>query len=286
MFKLGVDTWLWASTFEERHLFCIDEAERLGAEAIDFSINDPLVFPAEGAKRRMKDSPMTAITSTALPLSCNPISPDKRERDNALDFMKRLVDITAMLGARITGGVNHSASGYHSGKVRSQQEIDWAAEYLRRLTEYAAPCGVTIAMEPVKRFESHFMNTAQQALDMIALVGADNLKVHLDTFHMNIEEADFAAAILACGDKLAHMHLVDSNRGAPGMGHAPWIEIMKALKAIDYQGAGCIETFNPQTLDETCMMTYLTRRFAQTPAELVKSGFAYLRAIETIVYGG
>ena len=286
MFKLGVDTWLWASTFEERHLSCIDEAERLGAEAIDFSINAPFQFPAEGAAKRMKDSPMMAITSTALPMSCNPISPAKMERDAALDFMKRMVDITAMMGAKITGGVNHSASGYHSGKLRSQQEIDWAAEYLRRLTEYAGPIGVTIAMEPVKRFESHFMNTARQALEMIDLVGADNLKVHLDTFHMNIEEADFAQAILACGDKLAHMHLVDSNRGAPGMGHVPWIEIMKALKAIDYKGAGCIETFNPETLDETCTMTYLTRRFARTSAELVKSGIKYLRAIETVVYGG
>jgi D-psicose/D-tagatose/L-ribulose 3-epimerase len=285
MFKLGVDTWLWTSVFEEEHLYCIDEAERLGANAIDFSINDPWKFPTKKATERMKDSGMTVITSTALPLSYNPISPEKTERDAALEFMKRLVDITAMLGANVTGGVNHSASGYHSGKPRSEQELDWCAEYLRKLTDYARPNGIDIAMEPVKRFESHFINTAAQALDMIERVGAYNLKVHLDTFHMNIEEADFTEAILACGDKLVHLHLADSNRGAPGMGHVPWLDVFKALKKIGYTGAGCIETFNPETLDETGKMTYLTRRFAKTPRELVQSGFRYLNAVGTITYG-
>ena len=280
--KLGVDTWLWASVFEDRHLYCIEEASRLGAEAIDFSINDPKVFPAREAAKRVVDAGLEAVTSTALPQPFNPISPSASERDAALDFMKRLVDITAMLGAKVTGGVNYAASGYHSGKPRTRQEIEWCAEYLRRLTDYAASCDVSVAMEPVKRFESHFMNTAAQALEMIGLVGADNLKVHLDTFHMNIEEADPAGAIRSCGDRLAHMHLVDSNRGAPGMGHVPWVEIMQALDDIGYAGAGCIETFNPETLEETCGMTYLTRRFADTPKALVIRGFETLRAAQVL----
>ena len=285
MFKMGVDTWLWAATFRKEHLFCIDEAEKLGAEAIDFSINDPFVFPVKEAAARMKDSPMTAVTSTALPLQSNPISPERCERDRALDFMKKLVEVTAELGAGVSGGVNHAASGYHSGHCRTQQEIDWCAEYLTRLTDFARGYGVTIAMEPVKRFESHFMNTAQQALEMIDFVGAPNLKVHLDTFHMNIEEADLPGAILACGDKLAHMHLVDSNRGTPGMGHIDWVRILRALKQINYTGAGCLETFNPETIEETCGMTYLTRRFAQTSAELVQIGFKMLRDAANVVYG-
>lgn len=122
-------------------------------------------------------------------------------------------------------------------------------------------------------------------MELIDLVGADNIKVHLDTFHMNIEEDDIPGAIRLCGDKLAYMHLVDSNRGTPGMGHIPWLDVFKALKDIDYHGAGCVETFNPQRLDEIAPLTYLTRRFADTPEELAEQGLRYLKAARTMVYG-
>ena len=283
MFRLGVDTWLWACTFEEKHLGCIAESKELGAQVIDFSINDPFVFPAQEAAELVRKYEIDSVTSTALPLSCNPISPVKEEREAAKRFLKKLIDVTVELGAPLTGGVNYCASGYHGSGLRTAEETEMCAEYLHEICAYAADRGIDVAMEPVKRFESHFINTAAQAMEMISIVNEPNLKVHLDTFHMNIEKADFAEAILTCGDKLAHMHLVDSNRGAPGMGHVPWIDVFKALKKIDYKGAGCIETFNPQTLDVTAPLTFLTRRFCETPGELVEFGLRYLRAIETIV---
>lgn len=284
MLKLGLDTWLFAVTFEKKHLYSIKEAAELGAEAIDFSINNPDVFPVKEAAELVKEFGIMPITSTAFPIECNPISPKKSERENAVIFMKKLIDITAELGAKVTGGVNYAASGYHSGKLRSDYEIDLCLNYLRTVCDYAKPMGIDIAVEPVKRFESHFLNRASQALELIEKSGLDNLKVHLDTFHMNIEEADLPDAIRSCGNKLAHMHLVDSNRGVPGMGHTDWIGIFKALKDINYQGAGCIETFNPETLEETCMMTFLTQKFAETPRELSEKGLKYLRAVRTIVF--
>lgn len=280
--KFGVDTWLWASVFEEKHLHCIEKAAGLGAEAIDFSINAPELFPTREAARAVQRTGLTAVTSTALPAHCNPISNNPVERKAALDYMKQMVDITFELGGKVTGGVNYTASGYHSGKPRSQQEIEWCADYLSRLTDYASGAQVDVALEPVKRFESHFINTAAQALEMIEMVGAENLKVHLDTFHMNIEEANPAEAIRMCGNKLAHMHLVDNNRGAPGMGHIDWVEIIRALDDIGYEGAACIETFNPETIEATCSMTYLTRKFADTPEDLVEKGLRTLQAASVL----
>ena len=101
----------------------------------------------------------------------------------------------------------------------------------------------------------------------------------------SISEDDIPGAIRLCGDKLAYIHLVDSNRGTPGMGHIPWLDVFKALKDIDYHGAGCVETFNPQRLDEIAPLTYLTRRFADTPEELAEQGLRYLKAARTMVYG-
>lgn len=284
MLRLGLDTWLWASIFEERHLYCIKEAKRLGAQVVDFSINDPFSFPADKAAALIRETGLEAVTSTALPMRCNPISADHTERAAAQAFMKKLVDVTAQLGARVTAGVNYAASGYLTGKPRTEAEIERAAEHLRAIAEYAQPYGITVAVEPVKRFESHFLNTAEQALDLLQRVRMPNLKIHLDTFHMNIEEANLPDAILACGDQLVHLHLVDSNRGAPGMGHIPWVEVFRALRKINFDGTACIETFNPETLEETCGMTYLTRKFAATPEELAVRGLKYLRAAETIAY--
>lgn len=284
MLKLGLNTWLWACRFEERHLFCIDKAAELGAEALDFSVNDPFTFPVRQARLRMEQYEMEPIVTTAMPKHVNAISPEKEEREAALTFIKRLIDIAGELEAKVVGGVNYAGSGYHTGKPRTQQEIEWDVEYLRAACEYASQYGVTIALEAVKRFETHFLNTADQALELIELAGMPNLKVHLDTFHMNIEEADIPGAIEQCGDKLAYMHLVDSNRGAPGMGHIPWTEVFRALKKINYSGVGCVETFNPQTLDETGPLTYLTRKFAETPEELAERGLRYLKAVRTMAW--
>lgn len=285
MIKLGLNTWLWAVTFGEEDLYCIDEIARLGAEAIDLSVNDPFHFPAAKAAEKLKQYDMEVIVTTAMSKEYNAISPDPKEREAALVYMKKLLDVAHEVGAKIVGGVNYVGSGYHTGKPRTQQEIDWDVEYLKQASEYAAQYGITIALEAIKRFESHFLNRAEQALELIDLVGADNIKVHLDTFHMNIEEDDIPGAIRLCGDKLAYMHLVDSNRGTPGMGHIPWLEVFKALKDIDYHGAGCVETFNPQRLDEIAPLTYLTRRFADTPEELAEQGLRYLKAARTMVYG-
>lgn len=286
MIRLGLDTWLWADQFTERHLFCIEEAHRLGAEVIDFSINVPELFPKEKAASLIKQFGMEAVVTTAMPQECNPISPDPNVRIKALDFMKKLLEIAGILDAKIVGGVNYTASGYLTGKCRTREELDWVADYLRKAAEEAAKQNITIAIEPVKRFESHLINTAEQALELIRITDTTNVKVHLDTFHMNIEEKSLPEAVLLCGDQLAYMHLVDSNRGVPGMGHIPWLDLWKALKTIGFNGPACIETFNPETLEETCKMTFLTRRFGKSAAELAQKGLRYLRAVEILTENG
>lgn len=81
---------------------------------------------------------------------------------------------------------------------------------------------------------------------------------------------------------LTHLHFPDSNRGVPGMGHIPWVRVLRSLHNMNYQGAACIETFNPETISETCSMTYLNRTFADTSEELAQKGLRYLRAAEVV----
>ena len=121
MLRLGVNTWLWANRFEERHLYCIDNAARMGAEVMDFSVNDPYSFPVDAVAEKMAGTGMEAVVTTALPTHCNPISPEAWERKAAADYMRRLIDIAAKLKAPLVGGVTYAGSGYHSGKIRTQE---------------------------------------------------------------------------------------------------------------------------------------------------------------------
>ena len=114
---------------------------------------------------------------------------------------------------------------------------------MRKLSKVAEDCDVTLGMEVLNRYEGYMMNTCEEALQFIDAVGSSHVKVMLDTFHMNIEEDNMAAAIRLAGDKLGHLHLGEQNRRVPGKGSMPWQEIGQALRDINYQGAAVMEPF-------------------------------------------
>lgn len=115
---------------------------------------------------------------------------------------------------------------------------------IQGLAEQAAASGITPGLEVVNRYESNLINTAKQALAFIVDVGADNLKVHLDTYHMNIEEADFTTPVLASGDRLGYVHVGESHRGYLGTGTVDFPAFFGALAAINYQGPVTFESFS------------------------------------------
>ena len=113
--------------------------------------------------------------------------------------------------------------------------MDWLVEALRECSDAAHPHGVRLALEPINRYETTLINNAAEGLDLIERVGADNFGLLLDTFHMNIEEADIEASIRACGEHIFHFHVADSNRWYPGAGHLDFNSILEALFDTGYQ---------------------------------------------------
>jgi D-psicose/D-tagatose/L-ribulose 3-epimerase len=126
-----------------------------------------------------------------------------------------------------------SKEGAWENSVRSMQEVTPLLE------EY----DVYFNVEVVNRFEQFLMNTCEEGLQYIEMVGSPNVKMLLDTFHMNIEEDTIASAIVKAGDKLGHLHIGENNRKPPGYGHIPWDELGTALQQINYQGAVVMEPF-------------------------------------------
>ena len=148
---------------------------------------------------------------------------------------------------------------------------------LRKAAKVAADHGVKIALEPLNRFETDLVNTAEQVMRLIKDIGEKNVGAHLDTFHMNIEEKNTYDAIKRAGDRLFHFHACENDRGAPGSGtNIDWEGTAKALKEINYQGDAVIESFTP-ACKTIAGAAAVWRQFETSQDALAENGLAFLR---------
>ncbi|WP_066285204.1 sugar phosphate isomerase/epimerase family protein [Arthrobacter sp. B6] len=277
-YEFGVSTFILVSPFTDKDVDQFDVAKEMGYDLIEVCIEDPAVVSAEALKK--------ASERTGLPVSiCGAFGPDRdvshedpQKRRQGIDYLKLCVDIAQAVGSPHVAGPMYSATG----KARllppeeRQQQRQWAADSLREVADYASERGVTLAIEPLNRFETDLVNTVEQGLELCELIGRDNVGLMLDTFHMNIEEKNIGAAITAAGDKVFHFQVSENDRGTPGSGHVPWSETFDALKTINYQGSIVVESFLP-TVEEIAKAVSLWRPVAPSMDALARDGLTFLR---------
>lgn len=165
--------------------------------------------------------------------------PDAPVRAEALDYYLRLLDFAAAVGAPLVSC--HGAVGRVRALASHVEEYSYLLAGVQHIAARAAELGLRVAMEALNRYESHLLNTASQAVGFVKQVGATNVGILLDAYHMNIEEADPAAAVLEAGERLFLFHVADSNRQAMGRGHTDFVALMRALRRIGYQGDVVVE---------------------------------------------
>lgn len=279
-FKFGVDSFIWTEIFTEKDLWIIQKAKDMGFEVIDFAIADPFHFPVEEVKAELDRVGMDCVCTTTLNEQTNSISPDPKVRASAVRAMKKCVEICNALGAPILGGVNYAAWGYLTKSPRTAQEWEWGVASMRESAEYAKSTGdVTICVECVNRFETFFLNIAEDAVQFCKDVGTGNMKVHLDCFHMIREEKSFSGAVKTCGKEyLGYIHVNENDRGIPGTGLVPFEEFFTAVAEVGYNGPLVIESFDPG-FTELAGNCAIWRTFAPTGEALARDGLANLKAI-------
>ena len=157
-----------------------------------------------------------------------------------------------------------------------EQQRALAVESIKAVAAYAGERGVRLAIEPLNRFETDLVNTAEQVLELVGRVSADNVGVLLDTFHMNIDEKSLGDAIRLVGDRLLQVHTCENDRGTPGTGHVPWRDVFDALADIDFTGPLVIESFTPE-LKEIAKAVSLWRPLDAPSDELARNGARFLR---------
>ena len=228
---------------------------------------------------------LVPVTTTTLNEDRNFLSDDEGIRKNGIETMKLLIDINKKLGSKILGGVNYAGWGYLTGKPRTEEEWNNSVECMQIVCNYALKTypDLNICVECVNRFETHFLNIAEDAVKYCKDVGTSNIKVHLDCFHMIREEKSFSGAVRTCGKKyLGYVHVNENDRGIPGTGLVPFKELFTALKEVEYNGPCTIESFDPsfEELNGNCA---IWRKFAETGEELAIKGLKNLKAIAEVV---
>jgi sugar phosphate isomerase/epimerase len=233
---------------------------RHGYSSIEFTpeSNGPR---AEEVKRLLADIGVQCCGVVAPPAEFSLVSQDPRQRSAAARTAVGYLSLAAQLGGtELT--IVPAVIGQLESSASAADEWRWAIDGLTEICEHAHKLGVRVAVEPLNRFETYFINRADQALALADQVGP-MCGVCLDTFHMNIEEHDPVAAILNAGNRLYGFHLADSNRLGCGMGHLDWPAIVSALRQIEYRGALTLECL-PQP-DRTATTALRDRRPSSDP---------------------
>jgi sugar phosphate isomerase/epimerase len=180
------------------------------------------------------------------------VHPDPAIRQKGIDYGKSMADFAASVGAP-TIIVGPSPVGKTAALASDEQEWAWAVENVRKVGEYAASVGVDITVECWNRYETYFLNTLDKAVRLVKDTGLANAGVHGDTFHMNIEEVSIDGAYRDAGEYVNHVHLADSTRAAPGVGHLDFVPTVQALKDIGYDGYVTFELL-PASADPFAMI--------------------------------
>lgn len=279
--QLGVSTFLWVSPFDNDSFHLVQKVKDMGYDLIEIPVEKKDIINWPKLKDAIQNAGLKVTISGAFGPDRDISSTDAAIREQGLQYIKDCVEIAAFMGSPIFGGPLYSAVGKTRfiSDEQKQQERQWCVENLTEAARFAQEKGIILGLEPLNRFESDMVNTADQALSIVQEVNHPNLKIALDTFHCNIEEKDIPTTIRKIGkDLLCHVQGNESDRGTPGTGNVDWQGIKEALEEIGYKGAVVIETFGTVS-EEIAKATCIWRPLANSSDELAEEGLAFFRQL-------
>lgn len=244
MNPLGIHALVWAGDLSPQstcHLIaCTRQA---GYDLVELSLHGPRLMDLALTRDLLQEHGLAVGCSRGLTFGADVSSEDPAVVARGIALLEEGIDITSRIGGRYFGGILYGAMAKY-GRPCTPQGRRNAVEALRRVAGFAGERGVQLGLEVVNRYESNLLNTAVQALEFIDDVGQSNVCVHLDTYHMNIEEADLAAPVLACGERLGYVHVGENHRGYLGSGHIDFAQFFEALACTGYRGTVTFESFS------------------------------------------
>ena len=272
MAKLGIHAFCFTPGWEAKHADDIlPLLKKLGIGVVELPLLRPAKFDAKSTRQAFEKHGMAVTCSLGLPHHLDPTMDLKA----CTDFLDLALNVAAEAGSKILSGVTFGSIGKTSGVPRSDAEYDAMCMMISHAASTAKSLNLRLGLEPCNRYETHLLNTAKQTIEALERIGADNTFVHLDTYHMNIEEVSMSQGCQDASNRLEYIHLSESNRGVPGQGCLKWEDTFAGLKAVDFQGTMTLESFI-YVDDEIAGGLALWRPVADKPEDILKVGIPFL----------
>jgi D-psicose/D-tagatose/L-ribulose 3-epimerase len=271
--RLGINLMAWSGRID---LSLLPRIAELGYDGVELPILQPDGVDRAAVRDALERHRLACTASAAIPPGCSLLEPGQRRRGEV--WIGRCAEVAAACGASVLCGPLYAPVGALPGRPPTPRERASCLSGLRQAARRAADHGVTLALEPLNRFETHFLNTVGDGLRLVEAVDHPAVGLHLDTFHMNVEEKDIAAAIRRAGTRVAHVHFSENDRGTVGTGHVDWPGVAEALRAIEYQGWVVAETFTG-SVPEIAAATAIWRPLVGDPWSYAEESLRFMRGL-------
>jgi D-psicose/D-tagatose/L-ribulose 3-epimerase len=274
--KFGMNLLLWTGDLDDSILPTLEALKNMGYDGVELPMFAPDMGKFTQIGQRLDALGLERTAVTIRSADDNPISPDASVRARGIDLTKQTLDCCQAAGCSHLVGPYHSALGEFSGAGPTVDEWKWGVESMQQIAEHAGKAGVTLAVECLNRFETYLLTCHADSAKFVREVNHPACRMMYDTFHANIEEKNIAAAMEACADVLAHVHISENDRSTPGQGDVKWDETFAALKAADYDGWLTVEAFG-LALPEIAAATKIWRRMYETEEKLAQDALAFMK---------
>ncbi|MGM0367498.1 MAG: sugar phosphate isomerase/epimerase family protein [Actinomycetota bacterium] len=247
--KYGINTLLYAGTFTDEYLDLFKKFKSIGFDGVEIALENKGDIDYGKTLKAYKENKLECCSICGLFGPDRDIrGPNREYVKNGINYIKDCIDACVNLECNLFVGPSYSSVGRANLETEEDKKKQWetVVESYKEVCDYAKENGVYIAIEPLNRFETDFINICKDAIRMVEDVGSEMLKIHLDTFHMNIEEKSSRQAILDADNLLYLLHASENDRGTPGTGQVHWNEIAEAIREIGYDKYVVIESFTPE----------------------------------------
>ncbi len=275
--KIGICASLWTYPFNMQSLDILKKIENFGFDAVEFSIEDRSEDNLAAIKESLKKTNLACILGSSF-VEGNLLSSDANTIKAGVKYVKESVDVCEYLGSGILAGPVYGSyinTDFLVPAVKNKARQQ-AVELLKEIGAYALGKNIKIAAEPLNRYETNFLNTANEAVEFVSEINLPNVGLNLDTFHMHMEEKSIKKAILNAGEHLFHLHVPENDRGTPGTGDVDWDGIAESLKNINFSGAIIMESGSPYA-GEISKIGAFWRSYDYPPDKMAEEGLKFLR---------
>lgn len=274
----GINTFLFTSPFTNDSVKYFPRYKEWGFDAVEIALEDPANIDASFVKEQLTANGLICNTVCAAMGPATDLRGTEEQQQNAKQYLKSILDTMDILGAKMLVGPLYSSVGRADAVEEDDYKRQWetAVNNLKEIAEYARQRNMKLAIEPLNRFETDFVNTVDQALKMIEDINSPVVFIHFDTFHMNIEEKNQAKALAKAGKFLGHIHACGSDRGTPGNDHTNWTAIAQQLKAMNYTGDIVIESFT-KDVKVIAKAAAIWRKIEPSQQAIAEDGVKFLR---------